>query len=73
MVRDVLSNAPLYYALSPALARALRFLADVDPRELVPGRRRELGDGIHATLHELEGKPRDEGFWEAHREYIDVQ
>ena len=73
MVRDILANAALYYALAPNLARALRFLADADLDALVPDQRRDLGGGVFATAHAFETRRREAGIWEAHRQYIDVQ
>jgi YhcH/YjgK/YiaL family protein len=73
MIIDQLKNAHLYYNLSGGIAAALRYLQNTDPTKVEPGRYALDGDNLYAMVQQYETKPRDQGFWEAHRKYIDVQ
>jgi YhcH/YjgK/YiaL family protein len=73
MVRDNLPNASLYYALGANIAHALRSLEAGGLRTLAPGQTADLGGGVMATSYELSTRKREDGFWEAHRQFIDVQ
>lgn len=73
MIIDKLSNASMYYALSPRLERALRFLEVLDPATAATGRHEIAGEQVFALVQEYDSKPMAEGFWEAHRLYMDVQ
>ena len=73
MVIDQLWNAHLYRPLGPRIARALDFLVQADPAALEPGRHELDGDNIYALVSEYVSKLKDEGRWEAHRRYIDLQ
>lgn len=55
------------------LEKALEWLRATDLLKLVPGRHAIEGDLIFASVAEYLTKPVSEGFWEAHRRYIDVQ
>ena len=72
MIIDTLNHASMYYALNPLVERALRFLQALDPKTAV-GRHEISGDQVFALVQEYDSKPMSEGFWEAHRRYIDVQ
>lgn len=81
MILDSLANASRYAALGPRIARAFEFLARpetarLEPRQ--PGSQNSLvkpivGDDIFALVQRYKPKLRREAFWEAHRNYIDVQ
>jgi len=73
VIIDTLNNASMYYALSPRLERALRFLQTLDSEQAAVGRREIAGDQVYALIQEYTSKPVSEGAWEAHRQYIDVQ
>jgi YhcH/YjgK/YiaL family protein len=73
MVIDQLSNAHLYGPLGPRIARALDFVSHTDLASLEPGRLELDGDRIYALASEYVSKPQEEGRWEAHRRYIDLQ
>lgn len=45
----------------------------MDPGTLALGRRDIAGEQIFALVQEYTSKRWDEGFWEAHRKYLDVQ
>lgn len=73
MILDHLSNASLYRSLHPRLARALEALSDPSLMTRPPGRYELDGQRLFAMIQEYTTKPADEGRWEAHRKYIDVQ
>lgn len=72
MVVDNIQQASLYYALSPGIETALRYLASTDLQAAQPGRH-ELAGGCFALVQDYDTMPREEKKWEAHRKYIDVQ
>ena len=73
MVFDRLSQAASYYGLSASMARGLRYLQDTDLDSLATGRYDLDGDRRYALVLEYDTKRRSDGFWEAHRRYIDIQ
>ena len=73
MIIDQLKNAAMYYGIGPRLERALRFLNFMDLENAAPGRHEIAGEQVFAMVQEYDSKRREEGFWEAHRKYIDVQ
>lgn len=73
MIIDIIQNAGLYQGLSPAIRKALGYLASTDFSKIEPGRVDVEGDTVFALVQKYDTKPRDNGVWEAHRRYIDVQ
>lgn len=73
MIVDHIGNAARYAAFGPLFERAFAFLREEDI-ETLPTRRHEiLGDRLFALVQQYPTKPLDQGFWEAHRRYIDLQ
>jgi biofilm protein TabA len=73
MIIDLLSNAHLYAALGPRIARGFQFLAETDLLGLTVGRHEIDGDRVFALVSDYEPKPLSAGKWEAHRRYLDLQ
>ena len=73
MIFDDLSNASLYYGVHPGVEKALRYLLDTDLEQIAEGRYEIEGDSVFALVQQYASKPKEEGFWEAHRQYADVQ
>ena len=73
MIMDHIENALQYAPLGERLAAALRYLAETDFRELPAGRHDLRGDELYVLVNRYHTKPLDQGAWEAHRRYIDVQ
>jgi YhcH/YjgK/YiaL family protein len=73
MVADLLTNAPLYTALGPRVARGLQFLAETDLTRLTPGKHELDGKRLFVLVSDYTPKPESEGRWEAHRHYLDLQ
>jgi YhcH/YjgK/YiaL family protein len=81
MILDSLANAHRYAALGTRIVRALEYLAKPETARLEPrqsGAQNSLmkpivGDEIFALIQRYKPKMKREAFWEAHRNYIDVQ
>ena len=73
MIIDTLANAALYFALGERIAVALEYLRENDCIRLPAGKIPIQGEQIYALVQDNTTKPRDQGVWEAHRKYIDVQ
>ena len=73
MIVDKIENASQYYALGEKIAAALKYLETQDLSQVESGKYPIMGDEVFALVQEYESKPMDQGFWEVHRKYIDVQ
>ncbi|MBI5296799.1 MAG: YhcH/YjgK/YiaL family protein [Chloroflexi bacterium] len=73
MIFDTLDNLARYDGLGHNLPRALKFLAETDLATLPIGRIDIDGDDLYAMTQEYLTKPAEQGKWEAHRKYIDIQ
>lgn len=73
MVIDLISNASLYLPLGPGIARALEFLQRTDLAALEPGRHPLDGDHVYTLVSEYLSKRPEDGRWEAHRRFVDLQ
>ncbi|HEY7789287.1 MAG TPA: YhcH/YjgK/YiaL family protein [Vicinamibacterales bacterium] len=73
MVFDRLIQAPRYYGLSVLIARGLTYLRETDLDALDEGRHEIDGAALYVTVIDGQSAPNAQGFWEAHRRYIDIQ
>lgn len=73
MIIDKLSNAEQYYGLSQRIEKALKYLKDTDLAKLEIGKYEIEGKNIFAVVSEYETKNIEQGRWEAHRNYLDIQ
>ncbi len=78
MIIDQLKNASLYSKINKNIETALNYLRDTDLSNMKPIRyepiRYEIdGSDIFALMQIYDTKPKENGFWEAHRQYIDIQ
>lgn len=73
MIIDQLKNASLYLGVNEKLAAAFHYLENIDPSSINPGKYEIDGSNIYALVQRYVTKPRENGLWEAHRKYIDVQ
>jgi YhcH/YjgK/YiaL family protein len=73
MILDQLQNAAWYFGAHARLTTALRYLQNTDLSSHAPGRYEIDGSNIFMLVQEYETKPREKGFWEAHRQYLDIQ
>ncbi|MBM7556867.1 YhcH/YjgK/YiaL family protein [Halanaerobacter jeridensis] len=73
MITDSLSNASCYYEINERLEKAFEFLEENDFSKWKDGKYEIDNDDIFAIVDSYQTKPQEEGVWEAHREYIDIQ
>jgi YhcH/YjgK/YiaL family protein len=73
MILDTIKNKDLYTALSPRIKTAFHFLAETDFSLLAPGRYDIDGSNIYALVQEYETIVKEQGKWECHKNYIDIQ
>ncbi len=73
MIFDTLAHHARYLGLGPKLAAAFGFLVNTDLAALQPGRIELPGAALYVLVQEYTTKPAEQGVWEAHRRYIDVQ
>jgi YhcH/YjgK/YiaL family protein len=73
MIFDTLDNHARYTGLGYNLPTALNFLLENDLMSLPIGRIDINGDNLYVLVQEYVTKPIEQGVWESHRKYIDVQ
>ncbi len=73
MIIDTIKNRDLYTVLSPWIKASLDYLGTTDFSKLEPGRYDIDGDNAFALVQEYQTIPREQGKWECHRKYIDIQ
>jgi len=73
MIMDQLANGLCYAAIDTRLARAIAFLQRADLAALPDGRHDLDGDAIYALVQHYDSKLPDQGRWEAHQRYADLQ
>ena len=73
MILDNIKNAETYYNLSARIQTAFEYLKQTDLKALECGKHSICGDDIYISVQEYNTKPLEEGKWEAHRQYIDIQ
>ncbi|MBE2234520.1 MAG: YhcH/YjgK/YiaL family protein [Anaerolinea sp.] len=73
MITDIMTNSHLYGALNPKLSSAFDYIHQTDLSALSAGKYVIDGEEIYALVQEYDTKPQEEGAWEAHRRYIDLQ
>jgi len=73
MIVDHIRNCYLYRCVSPRIARAFDYLRDTDLKSLAVGTVELDGSLLYAIIQEYETIPPEQGRWEAHRRYIDLQ
>ena len=73
MIIDALAESQLIYPLHPSFEQAFTFLRSTDLESLPIGRINIDGDAIYALVQEYHTKPVDQGNWESHKRFIDIQ
>jgi biofilm protein TabA len=73
MVTDQLNHADRYTGLHPLFSRAFEYLARPDLEGLAAGTYELEGRRLYSIVQDYVTKPMDQGKWEAHRQYIDLQ
>lgn len=72
MIIDRIENSALYYPLHAKFKQAFDYIAQIDVHS-IPAGRHEVDDSMYVLVQEYNTKPKEEGKWEAHRHYIDLQ
>ena len=72
MIVDNISNAHLYYSISPAVEKSLKYLQSTDLHEL-PAGKKEIEKGLVIGISEYPVREEKDARLEAHRKNIDVQ
>jgi biofilm protein TabA len=73
MIIDRIGNAHLYDALHPKFKHAFEYVDQLDIHTIPAGRHEIDGESMYALVQEYNSKLKEEGKWEAHRRYIDLQ
>ncbi len=73
MIIDDIKNIKNYLGISRSLDMAINYLTTADFTQLNVGRYEISGTDVYVLIQEYDTKPFDQGKFEAHREYIDIQ
>jgi YhcH/YjgK/YiaL family protein len=73
MISDTIKNRNLYGAISSRIKTALEHLATTDFSAAEPGRYELDGNNLFVLVQKYDTLPKDQGKWECHRKYIDIQ
>jgi|AntAceMinimDraft_16_1070373.scaffolds.fasta_scaffold05457_5 YhcH/YjgK/YiaL family protein len=73
MIIDVLENADLYRKLNSKFNEGFDFLRNTNLLKLDIGKYEIEGTNIYAIVDNYFTRFKEEGLWEAHRRYIDIQ
>ncbi|WP_408955404.1 YhcH/YjgK/YiaL family protein [Natroniella sp. ANB-PHB2] len=72
MIIDSLENVA-DYNITERLEKAFAYLQENDFTELEAGKYEVDGEDIFAIVDSYQTKAKEDGFWEGHRQYIDIQ
>lgn len=73
MIKDRIENIGLYKDLSANMGNAVSCLQEKDFLERLAKQERIEGNGYYVMLQEYMTKPEENGRWETHKKYIDIQ
>ncbi len=73
MIFDHLDYAEKYYKLNPAIVKAFHFIKENDIATMKPGTYEIDGEKIYAMVQHYESNLLENGVWEGHRSYWDLQ
>lgn len=73
MIADVLKNRQIYASIAPRIKTALEYIAETDFSAIEPGRYELDGSNLFVLVQAYDSIPRDQGKWECHKKYIDIQ
>lgn len=73
MIADTIKNRHLYSAISPRIKTALEYIAKTDFSKTEPGRIELDGSNLFVLVQAYDSIPKEQGKWECHRNYIDIQ
>jgi YhcH/YjgK/YiaL family protein len=73
MIFDTLGNVDIYNAINPRFGKSFQYLRENDLAHLPVGRMDLEGGNLYVLVQEYTSKAPEQGVWEAHRHYIDIQ
>lgn len=73
MIFDTLEYLSQYASLHPGISTVVNFIHENDLSSLPAGRMEIDGKNLYILVQEYLTKPVEQGIWEAHRRYIDIQ
>ena len=73
MIADVLKNSLIYAAISSRIKAGLDYISKTDFSATEPGRYELDGSNMFALVQEYDSIPKEQGKWECHKNYIDIQ
>lgn len=73
MIIDRIDNLAVYERLGGRLGEALRYLRTQPIEALEPGKYEISGEDIFLLIQSYETRQPEQGFWEAHNKYTDIQ
>ncbi len=73
MIIDRIENAPQYHTVHAAFERAFDYIHQINIDSIAAGRYEIDGGNMYALVQQYNTKLKEQGFWEAHRRYIDLQ
>lgn len=73
MIFDTITNRNTYASVSPRIKTGLEYLAKTDFSVMETGRYEIDGTNIFVLIQRYDSIPNNQGKWECHRKYIDIQ
>lgn len=73
MIKDNIQNAENYFNISERVKLGLKFLLDTDFSTAKNGKYTIVKNEVFAIIQSYTSKPKNEGKYEAHKKYIDIQ
>ena len=73
MIIDRIENAHLYYTVHPRFKKAFEYFKQIDIDTIPAGKYEIDGEAMYVLVQEYNTKLKEQGLWEAHRRYIDLQ
>jgi YhcH/YjgK/YiaL family protein len=73
MITDLIENAALYKKVSDRISKGLEYLKNTDLEKLENGKYEIDGSDVYASVMSYQTKKFEDGKYEAHNKYIDIQ
>ena len=73
MIIDRIENAHLYHTVHPRFKQAFEYFKQIDINTIPAGKYEIDDEAMYALVQEYNTKLKEQGLWEAHRRYIDLQ
>ena len=73
MIKDNIAKCATYYPIHPYFPQAFEYIRSISQANFSVQRTELPGAELYAMQQQYLTKPRQQGVWEAHRKYIDIQ